>query len=705
MGALLALVVPAAAQAQVPHDYPSSSEGWYRADPDRPEAERARDEAEAARAEAACDAGDLTGCAALGRAYRDGTGRPQNRPVAELLFRQACNGGQAEGCFALGAQLRMVDNTGAQDEGMNALRRGCTLGASDACDALADIIAAENERAEELQSRINDCRAGELQSCDLLGGRYADKTEDLTPELRDAFNHGCTAGAAFACQTLGRAVFAEGRGLPEHRGEAQALFDRACANDRDFCTIAQQIRDRPALSASCANGGMADCAALGRIYVAEWSPLHSPAEGLRLLGIACEGGESEVCRDAAHMALIDPSPEAAARAEQWYAIGCNGGIEGDCVTLGLRLTDENRLSEDRARGYAVLVGACERGLPRLCDELYKRAGSDPEAPLLAADDRFGPPTEPTDPAEEARRVAESLAIEAENARFDPCRYSSVNFRGAVYLDTLCDPVHRVSRGYQLRPGQAPWQALLWRPAQMGGQNLAPGQRVACGGSLIAEGWVLTAAHCITDKDGKSLIGSGHRIRLGVYNPQAAEGVSYPILRTVAHPRYHQPSRAFDIALIRFDPRAGEKGAETNAIARIRIDPLPLEQREINAGMPVYTYGWGLTEFRGQSSDHLRGARMVLEDPEACTKRTEFRGSLLNAVLCAAAPDRSQACDGDSGGPLISYDDERRIPTVIGVVSAGEKCGSTGVPSRYTRVAKVSEWIADVMAGRMPARRR
>jgi len=512
MGVLLALAVPAAVQAQVPHDYPSSSEGWNRADPDRPEAERAHDEADAARAETACDAGDVTGCAALGRAYRDGAGRPQNRPVAELLFRQACDGGQAEGCFALGAQLRKVDNTGAQEEGMIALRRGCTLGASEACDALADIIAAENEHAEELRSRISDCRAGAVRSCDLLAGRYAHQTEGLKPELRDALNHGCDVGSAFACQTLGRVVFAEGRGPPERRVKAHALFDRACASDPDFCTIAQQIRDRPALSAGCANGGMADCAALGRIYAAEWSPLHSPAEGLRLLGMACEGGEGEVCRDAAQMALIDPSPEAAALAEQWYAFGCNGGVEADCVTLGLRLTGENRLSEDRARGYALLVGACERGLPRLCDELYKRAGFDPEAPLMAADVRFGPPTEPTDPVEEARRVAESLAIEAENARFDPCRRSSVSFRGAVYLDALCDPVQRVSRGYQLRPGQAPWQALLWRPAQLGGQTLAPGQRVACGGSLIAEGWVLTAAHCIMDKDGQSLIGSGHRIR-------------------------------------------------------------------------------------------------------------------------------------------------------------------------------------------------
>ncbi len=116
VGALLALAA-ASVRAQVPHEYPSGTLAWTRADPDKPVELDAREAAEAAQAEIACNAGDLAGCAALGRAFRDGAGRPQNRPVAELLFRQACDGAEATGCFALGAQLRKLEDPDAQMRG------------------------------------------------------------------------------------------------------------------------------------------------------------------------------------------------------------------------------------------------------------------------------------------------------------------------------------------------------------------------------------------------------------------------------------------------------------------------------------------------------------------------------------------------------------------------------------------------------------
>lgn len=77
----------------------------------------------------------------------------------------------------------------------------------------------------------------------------------------------------------------------------------------------------------------------------------------------------------------------------------------------------------------------------------------------------------------------------------------------------------------------------------------------------------------------------------------------------------------------------------------------------------------------------------------------FREGLLDSQLCAldttSARDQvMDACVGDSGGPIFTYD-ESGVSTVIGVVSFGISCGSN-LPSVYTRAASYIDWIEGVV---------
>lgn len=749
---MLGLAGVAAAQEPFPEPIPLAYPEHYGGIPlsrrDTPPEQRAAEEADANAAEAACNTGDLAGCTRLGRAFLYGKGREQNRPVAELLLRQACDGAEAAGCFSLGVLLRSTGEPGPLALGAQALSRGCRLGDLEACAEEADVTesgvdglggdraaaaalrraACEKgavsacrrigselvvsddpaQRKEGLRLLERLCRAEDRDACSLVAGPLANEIPPRTALAREMLAIGCRSGAAYQCRELGDKVFADASGPPETRTAALALFDRACTLASHFCTLPEQIRARPALVTSCASGVQADCVRLGEIYGRDsTSPLHSPAEAAMLLGGACEAGIADACGPAARVLSDDPGPPTAevwARIARLYEAGCALGVNADCQTLGELLLVETPLPPDRPRGYALLTLACERGDERSCESFEEKVRFDPDAPVAVADLRHSPPLTEAEQAEQDRREAEEEERERRARREQTCRSSEVAFRGAVFADTICMSVVRVIKGFRVKPGGAPWQALLWRPERMAGRNLSAADRVECGGALIREGWILTAAHCVVDKDKRPLIGAGHRIRLGVYNPRANEGISYPIMRAIAHPTYHEKSRAFDIALIQFDPRSGADSGATGPIARITLDPKPLGQRDIRGGMEVYTFGWGREAVNGQSSDHLKGAKMQIEDPVACATRTKFRGDLLqDALLCASAADRSQACNGDSGGPLVTYGDGR--PTVIGVVSAGEECGATGVPSRYTRVAKVRDWIADVLAGVPPERRR
>lgn len=744
---LLALLVaglatPASAQVPVPYIYDEIIGGWglRLASRDKPAEQIAAEQAAADLAETRCNAGDIPGCAKLGLAYLHGEGRPQNRPVAELLLRQSCDAAAAEGCLGLGLLLRSIEEPGPRTDGTMALGRGCRLGSLDACNEEADAVAAGTNGQDRDQDRANIlrraacdrggttacrelgstlawsdnpamreegigmleglCRSGDARACNFVVYRLQQIDPQPAQRLQAMTDAGCKAGEANLCNELGYIEFAAASGLPENRTAALAAYDRACAIQASYCDLPAKIRSRPVLEASCGRGVRSDCIALGRLYSADHALLAFPDEATRLLGRACDEGATEACGDAVRaLGRADPAVqrEYQDRIATWLDKGCQGGVDNDCDVLGNRLLAGEPTPEDRERGYALLQLACGRGSLTTCENLDMHAMADPAAPILSVDWRYRPPVTPEEEAE-VRRLKDEADARAEAER---CHVSEVSFRGSVWQDTLCEPRGRaVIKGRRALRGEAPWQALFWRPELFNGQRIDPSQQVECGGALVREGWVLTAAHCVVDKKKRLTLTPGHTVRLGVYEARDLQGESYGISQVFVHPDYHEKARVFDIALVRLNTSRRVRRGTVGEIRTIPFDDTPLEQRVIRAGIPVFVYGWGLTAFEGTSSNRLKAAELKTEAASDCEKRTKTDDGFLKSVLiCAKADDGSQACNGDSGGPLVRYEQAgQRSPVVIGVVSAGTNCGETGVGTRYTRVGKVTDWIARVLRG-------
>ncbi len=754
LAALMLAPTPAWAQdAPIPRAYPERTND--RASQTKPADQAARETAAADAADAACKAGQQTGCSDLGWAYNTGKGRPQNRPVAELVYRKACTATDASACYRLGRLLqglRAADPAQADVDNRAAammIVRGCALGSLESCDAQADDLAqgilAEPDPVAAEQLRRKTCTAGWRASCRTLASallgtdRTASEQQEALALLdrqcragdaaacSDAELHwrnaegpasarsetyrslGCDAGDGSACSNMALTLL---RRDPPDREAALALFDRACPMMTRACEDAANLRQEPQWAADCERGAQAACITLGTLMAVRNGPLENRPRALELLGAACEVGvPSDVgpaCYEAA-MLLFDKWGETGAagslRADAYLTRGCEGGSRDACQTLADSLAEGTLLAQDVPRAAELYALQCDAGRTSACRFVANLAASDPSAPALLATNYPPPEQTPDEIAAEQEAIRAEAEREKAEAEARRCNTTVVVYDGATYTDRLCDAVARVLNGFAIpRIEQAPWQALLWRPAKLGTTPVGEESRAYCGGTLIATGWILTAAHCLVDhvKDvGKFPIEKhGYRVRLGVIKPLENEGNSYPIRRVIAHPQFSRGTLKYDIALVQYDPRAGTRGDNLFAAARIKLDNRSLAERPVVAKAPVYTFGWGRTKLNVlEGAEALRGARLELRDPQACGAVARTFGR-EGSVLCAAGPKGEQACFGDSGGPLITYGDQKGVPTLIGVVSGGKECGTTGVPSLYTRLGDplVQRWLVSHVPG-------
>ncbi|QKG72422.1 trypsin-like serine protease [Erythrobacter mangrovi] len=653
-----------------------------------------------ARANAkACKRQDSAACVGLAYAYLKGQGVKQVRPIATVLYGEACELGNLDGC-ARQADIMIQGSDGGDpdpERGTAIADAACREGSDEACLVLArtllDSDPAQADHGLALTLLDNVCRKGNAEACERAAWKHEYSPQADQWQAGEYYYLACLAGSWQGCRQSGQRAW-NGIGIAPDPNLATFLIERGCEIDKDAdCELARNLRQEPVLSARCDGGDLAACATLGEVLVSSMPVIDGTDRAHEVLVRACDAGEESACPRAAELQLgkagVAGSPEAE-RAIQLLERACrpdNEAAQRACLTLGKEFLRGQIVEPNPTRAAELFMPLCRAGSWEACEYLPIIASEVPGIEMIAADTTYLPPVASGD--EPSGTVRE---MERKPSAGTGCIVNQERYRGKLYVDRICRKIAYSINGFRLRRGQAPWQALLWRPQSLAGMSLSQQQRVMCGGTIIRTGWVLTAAHCLTDQ-GKDIVAAGHEVRLGVYNPREAEGTSYPILRAIPHPSFDPATYAFDIALVQYDPDRGAKQGMTSPITRLTLDPLELGKRAIKAGMEVYTYGWGWTRPEdGQSTDNLRGAKMELTSEERCTRITSYRGSALNAALCAGGKQGQQACKGDSGGGLVYYGDADKVPKVIGVVSAGRACGTVGEPSRYTRVAKVRDWL-------------
>ncbi|XP_031515080.1 kallikrein-14 isoform X1 [Papio anubis] len=226
--------------------------------------------------------------------------------------------------------------------------------------------------------------------------------------------------------------------------------------------------------------------------------------------------------------------------------------------------------------------------------------------------------------------------------------------------------NKIIGGYTCTRSSQPWQAALLA---------GPGRRFLCGGALLSDQWVITAAHC-----GRPIL----QVALGKHNLRRWEATQQVlrVVRQVTHPNYNSRTHENDLMLLRLQQPA--------RIGRA-VRPTEVAQACASPGTSCRVSGWGtISSPIARYPASLQCVNINISPDEVCQKA--YSKAITPGMVCAGVPQGGKdSCQGDSGGPLVCRGQ------LQGLVSWGmERCALPGYPGVYTNLCKYRSWIEETM---------
>ena len=234
----------------------------------------------------------------------------------------------------------------------------------------------------------------------------------------------------------------------------------------------------------------------------------------------------------------------------------------------------------------------------------------------------------------------------------------------------------------------PWQISLLRPDHI------------CGGSILNEEWIMTAAHCV---DGRAP--TDFQIAAGIEKrSHRSRGQVRNVVEIVVHPNYRDGRLGdYDIALLRLGTPLDLSHPHVSSIGRVRGEHAAAGLTD--PGVTASVSGWGWRLYYGgpefASPDHLQHVSVpIVSNETAIEINGWFR--VTHRQIATSTEAGTGACLGDSGGPLVVKDPATGRFLVAGIVSWGYKCANErdedGIahPGMYARVSSFEHWIDDIL---------